>query len=63
MPPIANTQNDGLYTDSPGGRGHATYTYKCATQHSNLFESGDRDILRFDDPQIHASARDKICKI
>ena len=25
---VAMTANDGFYTDSPGGRGHATYTYK-----------------------------------
>jgi hypothetical protein len=25
---IANTPNDRFYTDSIGGRGHATYTYK-----------------------------------
>ena len=25
---VATTLNDGFYTDSPGGRGHATYTYK-----------------------------------
>jgi len=25
---VATTGNDGFYTDSPGGRGHATYTYK-----------------------------------
>jgi serine protease len=25
---ITNTPNDGFYTDSPGTRGHATYTYK-----------------------------------
>jgi hypothetical protein len=25
---VATTANDGFYTDSPGGRGHATYTYK-----------------------------------
>jgi len=26
--PIVTTLNDGFYTDSTGGRGHATYTYK-----------------------------------
>jgi serine protease len=25
---VATTGNDGFYTDSPGGRGHATYTYE-----------------------------------
>ena len=25
---VATTGNDGFYTDSPGGRGHATYTHK-----------------------------------
>jgi serine protease len=25
---IANTTNEGFYTDSPGSRGHATYTYE-----------------------------------
>jgi hypothetical protein len=25
---IANTTNDGFYTDSPGSHGHASYTYK-----------------------------------
>jgi len=25
---VATTPNDGLYTDSPGGRSHASYTYK-----------------------------------
>ena len=25
---VATTGNDGVYTDSPGGRGHATFTYK-----------------------------------
>ena len=25
---LTNTGNDGFYTDSPGGRGHATYTYR-----------------------------------
>jgi serine protease len=25
---VATTLNDGFYTDSPCGRGHATYTYK-----------------------------------
>ena len=25
---VATTGNDGFYTDSPGGRGHATYTYQ-----------------------------------
>ena len=25
---VGTTGNDGFYTDSPGGRGHATYTYK-----------------------------------
>jgi len=25
---VATTLDDGFYTDSPGGRGHATYTYK-----------------------------------
>ncbi len=25
---VATTLNDGFYTDSPGGRGHASYTYK-----------------------------------
>ncbi|MFL6551885.1 MAG: hypothetical protein ACJ8LV_00790, partial [Chthoniobacterales bacterium] len=25
---VATTPNDGLYTDSPGGRGHASYTYR-----------------------------------
>jgi hypothetical protein len=24
---VGTTGNDGFYTDSPGGRGHATYTY------------------------------------
>jgi PQQ enzyme repeat len=26
--PIVTTPNDGFYTDSPGGRGHVTYTYQ-----------------------------------
>ena len=25
---LTNTGNDGFYTDSPGSRGHATYTYR-----------------------------------
>jgi serine protease len=25
---IVTTLNDGFYTDSPGGNGHATYTYQ-----------------------------------
>jgi hypothetical protein len=25
---VATTANDGFYTDSPGGHGHASYTYK-----------------------------------
>ena len=25
---VATTGNDGFYTGSPGGRGHATYTYQ-----------------------------------
>ena len=25
---VATTENDGFYTDSPGDRGHATYTYQ-----------------------------------
>jgi serine protease len=25
---IVTTLNDGFYTDSPGGRGHPTYTYQ-----------------------------------
>ena len=25
---VVTTPNDGFYTDSPGTRGHATYTYK-----------------------------------
>jgi hypothetical protein len=25
---VATTANDGFYIESPGGRGHATYTYK-----------------------------------
>jgi serine protease len=25
---VATTANDGFYTDSPNGRGHATYTYR-----------------------------------
>ena len=25
---VTTTANDGFYTDSPGGRGHATYTYR-----------------------------------
>ena len=25
---VATTGNDGFYTDSPGGRGDATYTYQ-----------------------------------
>jgi hypothetical protein len=29
---VATTPNDGFYTDSPGGRGHATYTYKVCNQ-------------------------------
>jgi len=29
---VATTLNDGFYTDSPGGRGHATYTYKVCNQ-------------------------------
>src|SRR5437762_9258200 len=29
---VANTANDGFYTDSPGGRGHATYTYQVCNQ-------------------------------
>jgi hypothetical protein len=27
-PVIATTANDGFYTDSPGTRGHGTYTYQ-----------------------------------
>ena len=26
---VATTGNDGFYTDSLGGRGHATYTYQA----------------------------------
>ena len=25
---VATTGNDGFYTDSPGGRGHGSFTYK-----------------------------------
>jgi hypothetical protein len=25
---VTTTANDNFYTDSPGGRGHATYTYR-----------------------------------
>ena len=32
---VATTPNDGFYTDSPGGRGHATYTYKVCEQGTN----------------------------
>ena len=43
---VATTGNDGFYTDSPGGRGHATYTYQgVRSRHSDLFQSSDSDIL------------------
>jgi hypothetical protein len=29
---VTTTGNDGFYTDSPGGRGHATYTYQVCNQ-------------------------------
>jgi serine protease len=35
---VATTLNDGFYTDSSGGRGHASYTYKSMQRgHSDLF--------------------------
>jgi hypothetical protein len=32
--PIVTTANDGFYTDTIGGRGHATYTYQVCNQGS-----------------------------
>ena len=32
---VATTGNDGFYTDSPGGRGHATYTYQVCNAGTN----------------------------
>jgi serine protease len=32
---ITNTLNDGFYTDSIGGRGHATYTYQVCEEGTN----------------------------
>jgi len=29
---VATTGNDGFYTDSPGGRGPATYTYQVCNE-------------------------------
>jgi hypothetical protein len=33
---VATTLNDGFYTDSPGGRGHATYTYRVCNQGTQI---------------------------